>query len=221
MTNDHPLVDCPARRRFLRLAGNGAFALAALPLLYGCSDEAGNTAGGLSPASIAVRDAVRPHLQGDIAALAIREEAEDIGTLAFNNADGTAITLAASAGTVRLVNIWATWCAPCREEMPWLDQLQAERGSDQFAVMAISVDGGTADKPRAFYDEIGIKHLAFLHDPTLGVFNTLKKQSLAFGLPVTLLVGPDNRVIANMNGPANWAGADAYAMVDAAIGAMG
>ena len=219
MRNDRFEWTDTTRRDLLRLAAGGAAAVSLAPLLYGCSGEAGN-GGGLSAQSQAVREAVRPHLKGDIAAMAIREQADDLGALAFNDATATATTLGASAGQVRLVNIWATWCAPCREEMPWLDTLQKEMGGERFSVVAISVDGGDAGKPRAFYDEIGIADLAFFHDPTLGVFNTLKKQGLAFGLPVTLLVGPDNRVIANMNGPAHWAGPDARAMIAAAVGAL-
>ncbi|MEM1377343.1 MAG: TlpA disulfide reductase family protein, partial [Pseudomonadota bacterium] len=135
------------------------------------------------------------------------------------DADGKMISMAATGSRVRLVNLWATWCAPCREEMPYLEQLQAERGGDDFEVVAISVDAGEPRKPLVFYEDIGLTTLPFYHDPTIGVFTELKKMGLAFGLPVTILLDPASRVVANMNGPAQWASPDAFAMVDAAISA--
>ncbi len=158
---------------------------------------------------------LEPLLVGDLAAMAVRDAADDVSELVFNGPDGVAITMANSEGKFRLVNLWATWCGPCREEMPYLDTLQEKYGDDKFEVIAISVDGGGEEKPRGFYDDIGIKSLAFYHDPTIGVFNSLKKRSLAIGLPVTLLLDKQNRVVANMNGPANWAGPDAFALIEA------
>ncbi|MEM0899464.1 MAG: TlpA disulfide reductase family protein [Pseudomonadota bacterium] len=158
---------------------------------------------------------LRPLFTGDIAAMLVRSDVKMIGDLSFNNGEGEAITLADTGDGYRLVNIWATWCAPCREEMPWLDELHAKAGSDDFSVVAISVDGGDASKPRAFYDEIGISDLPFFHDPTIGVFNRLREEGLALGLPVTLLINGENRVVANMNGPAHWNSPDAYALVNA------
>ncbi|MEO1749928.1 MAG: TlpA disulfide reductase family protein, partial [Pseudomonadota bacterium] len=148
-----------------------------------------------------------------------RNPSEDLSALTFNDGNGASIKMADTGAKVRLVNLWATWCAPCREEMPYLETLQAERGGDEFGVVAISVDGGGPEKPRNFYEEIGLTTLPFYHDPSIGVFTELKKQSLAFGLPVTLLIDQQNRVIANMNGPAQWASPDAFAMIDAAIAA--
>lgn len=159
-------------------------------------------------------EALKPLLTGDIAAMLARSDNKVVGDLGFNDADGNPLTLADTGEGYRLVNLWATWCAPCREEMPWLDQLQADKGSEKFKVVAISVDGGSDEKPKEFYAEIGIENLPFYQDPTIGVFNRLRQEGLAFGLPVTFLVDSNNRVIANMNGPAHWSGADAYALVD-------
>ena len=96
-----------------------------------------------------------------------------------------------------------------------LDRLQAAKGGDDFEVIAISVDHGSDEKPRAFFDEIGIEHLGFYHDPTIGAFNAVKKEGMALGLPATMLIDENNCVVANMNGPANWASEDALKMVDA------
>ncbi len=200
------------RRRALSL---GVCFLAISTLgIYGCSDASGNASDGISEE---LKQRIEPLLVGDLAAMALRESAEDLSELAFNGPDGNTITMADTAGKFRLVNLWATWCAPCRAEMPALDELQRQRGSDKFEVIAISVDGGNENKPRAFFDEIGLKDLAFYHDPTIGVFNDLKRKSLALGLPVTLLLDKNNRVVANMNGPAEWASEDALKLIDAVI----
>lgn len=213
------------RRSALRLSASMTVLAAAGTLgIYGCSDGSGNgsdTQASGSDALEAIKAAVGPTLTGDIAAMALRNPSENLGQLAFNNASGEAIFMADTGSKIRLVNLWATWCAPCREEMPWLDELQAQRGGDNFEVIAISVDGGSAEKPTAFFNEIGLQNLAFYHDPTIGVFNELKRQGLAFGLPVTILMDRENNVIANMNGPAHWSSPDAFAMVDAAIAASG
>ena len=186
--------------------------------IYAYGAHSGNAALSTACAGAIERGAeLKPLLTGDIAAMANRTTANDLSGLPFNDAAGQPMTFADTGARVRLVNLWATWCAPCREEMPALDRLQAERGGDAFEVVAISVDGGSDEKPRRFIEEIGLKNLAFYHDPTIGVFNTLKKEGLAFGLPVTLLVDTDNCVIANMNGPADWASPDAFRLVDAAI----
>lgn len=160
-------------------------------------------------------DRLRPYFTGDIAAMLVRDDVKLLGDVSFQDIAGGTLTLSDIKAEYKLVNLWATWCAPCREEMPWLDALQATHGDERFAVIAISVDGGSADKPKAFYDDIGLENLSFFHDPTIGVFNRLKREGLAFGLPVTLLLDGNNRVIANMNGPAHWDGPDAHALVQA------
>ncbi|WP_026480845.1 TlpA disulfide reductase family protein [Ahrensia sp. 13_GOM-1096m] len=180
--------------------------------IYGCSDTSGNASSGLSDA---LKAKIAPLLVGDIAAMAIRDNADDLSELTFNGPDGKPMKMSDANGKYRLVNLWATWCAPCRHEMPALDALQKAKGGDKFEVIAISVDGGGEEKPRAFFDEIGLTNLGFYHDPSINVFNALKKKSLALGLPVTLLLDENSRVVANMNGPAEWASPDAFKLIDA------
>ncbi len=201
-----------SRRRALSV-GVSLLAISTLGI-YGCHDASGNAPSGISAE---LKSLIEPLLVGDLAAMAVREEADDLSELTFNGPDGNAITMAQTGKKFRLVNLWATWCAPCRAEMPALDELQRTRGGDKFEVIAISVDGGNESKPRAFYDEIGLKDLTFYHDPTIGVFNDLKRKSLALGLPVTLLLDQNNQVVANMNGPAEWASEDAFRLVDTLI----
>ena len=119
-------------------------------------------------------------------------------------------------GRVKIVNFWASWCAPCRAEMPELDALQKEMGGDRFEVVAVNVDTGDDVKPKKFLEETGVKTLGFYRDNTLDLFNDLKKRGLALGLPVTLLIDGEGCLLAHMNGPAAWASEDAKALIKAA-----
>lgn len=155
---------------------------------------------------------------GDVAAMLPADPPQSLAGLSFDGPDGKAMTLADRSGKTLLVNIWASWCVPCRAEMPELDALQKTMGSDRFEVVAVNVDTGDDAKPKKFLAETGIEALAAYRDATMGVFNDLKKRSLALGLPVTLLVDPQGCLLANMNGPAEWGGADAAKLVEAALG---
>lgn len=138
--------------------------------------------------------------------------------LAFKGDGGKSMTTRDLAGKVVLVNLWATWCVPCREEMPALNALQREMGGDGFEVVAINIDTGNDDKPKAFYADYKIDHLGYYRDSSMGVFNAVKKQGLAFGLPATLVLDKEGCLISSMNGPAAWDSSDAKALIKAAIG---
>lgn len=153
---------------------------------------------------------------GEVAAMSAADP-RSMTALAFNSPEGKPMTLADKSGSVVLLNLWATWCAPCRAEMPALNALQKKMGGKDFEVMAINVDAGDEAKPNKFLEEIGIDALARYREPTLGLFNDLKKQGLALGLPVTLLIDRDGCLLANMNGPAEWAGPDAKRLIEAAL----
>lgn len=155
---------------------------------------------------------------GGVAAMAAANPPQSLDGLAFNGPDGRALTIGDKAGKTVLVNLWATWCAPCRAEMPALDSLQKEMGSDRFEVVAVNVDKGDAEKMQSFLSETGVTALAQYRDPTMGIFNDLKKRGLALGLPVTLLIDDEGCLLANMNGPAEWAGQDAKKLVATALG---
>ena len=126
---------------------------------------------------------------------------QSLQSLAFNGPDGKPMTLADRAGKTLLVNLWATWCAPCRAEMPALDALQQAKGGADFEVVAINVDTGDDAKPKKFLADTGVKTLAYYRDASMGAFNMLKERALALGLPVTLLVDPQGCLVAAMNGP--------------------
>ena len=138
--------------------------------------------------------------------------------LSFVDGDGHPTTLAAFAGKTVLVNFWATWCVPCRMEMPALDKLQAEMGSDKFQVVAVNMDtAATADQEKAFLASIGVQHLAFYADPSLTLTQQLQDRSLVDGLPTTLLVNPQGCRLGLVEGGVAWDSPDAKALIAKAI----
>lgn len=155
---------------------------------------------------------------GQVAAMLPADPPQSLKNLAFNGPDGTPTTLADLSGKVVLMNLWATWCAPCRAEMPELDALQKERGGDDFEVVAVNVDTGDDEKPKNFLAETKIESLGYYRENSLALFNDLKKRGLALGLPVTLLIDKEGCLLAHMNGPAEWASDDAKKLIEAVVG---
>ncbi|MCR4265516.1 TlpA disulfide reductase family protein [Nitratireductor sp. ZSWI3] len=158
---------------------------------------------------------------GEVAAMLAADPPRSLTALSFKGPEGEALSINDFAGKLILVNLWATWCVPCREEMPALDALQASMGSDAFEVVAVNVDRGDDEKPKAFLEETRIRSLGYYRDSSMRIFNDLKSQGLALGLPVTLLIDEEGCLIAHMNGPAEWAGADAARLIEAALPAKG
>jgi thiol-disulfide isomerase/thioredoxin len=201
----------------------GVLGLAVGAGVYAFSDRLGNveSTGPVASANCAVDEAIRAKLDsnagGHVAAFKALDRPVSVAQLGFNDLDGKAKSLADWNGRTFLFNLWATWCAPCRAEMPALDQLQADLGSDQFEVVLVSVDLGANDKPKKFYKDVGMKHASFFHDPNLSTLNALKKEGLAFGLPATLLVDGKGCVLGALNGPAEWASDDAKKLIETAL----
>ncbi|WP_428414331.1 thiol:disulfide interchange protein TlpA [Pararhizobium sp.] len=162
--------------------------------------------------------AITPLLKGQVAAMAPAGDPRPLPGLNFKGKDGKDLTIADFTGKTVLLNLWATWCVPCREEMPALNALQQSAGSDKFEVVAVNIDIGGDEKPTAFLNETGVHDLGYYRDASMGVFNALKKEGLAFGLPVTLLIDDKGCLISSMNGPAAWDSGDAKALVKAAAG---
>ena len=160
---------------------------------------------------------------GQVAALMAAQPPQSVKALAFDGPDGKQMTIGDftgkdGAGRTLLVNLWATWCAPCRAEMPALDTLQREMGGDRFEVVAVNVDTGDDAKPKKFLEEIGVRSLGFYRDASMALFNEAKQRGLALGLPVTLLVDGEGCLIGHMNGPAEWASPDAKKLIETALG---
>jgi len=137
--------------------------------------------------------------------------------LAFKDAEGHERTLKDWRGRTVLLNLWATWCVPCRKEMPALDALQSDLGGPKFEVVAINIDTRDPAKPLAFLKDIGVTHLTYYADPSAKVFQELKLAGKAFGMPTTLIVDRSGCEIGEMAGPAEWASADGVKLVSALL----
>ena len=154
-----------------------------------------------------------PLSQGQMAAFVFRSTPEALPRVTFRDAAGRERTLADWHGKVVLLNLWATWCLPCRKEMAALDRLQGELGSDAFEVLAVCVDRAGLPGARKFLDENGAARLALYADATQRMASTLR----AAGLPATLLIDGEGREIGRLLGPAEWDGADAKRLIGAAL----
>ena len=146
---------------------------------------------------------------GHMAAFVYKAEPPALASFKFVDGTGKERTLSEWKGRVVLLNLWATWCAPCRKEMPDLDKLQAEVGSDKFEVVAISVDRSGVNGARKFLGEVGVSKLTLYADPTARLSSELK----VLGLPATLLIDADGREVGRLLGPAEWATDDAKSLI--------
>ena len=131
--------------------------------------------------------------------------------VAFGDLDGGTHRLADWKGQALLVNFWATWCAPCREEMPSLAKLAAERGGDDFAVLTIAAGRNPPEAMRKFLDENGIEGLPLLTDPKM----ELARAFGVVGLPVSVLIDAEGNEVARLMGEAEWNSEAAQAVVNA------
>jgi thiol-disulfide isomerase/thioredoxin len=142
---------------------------------------------------------------------------ENLGGLAFTDAGGEPVRLASFAGRAVLVNFWATWCVPCRAEMPALDRLAAERGGDDFQVVAVNLDTeAPVARQQEFLATVGVTHLPLYRDPKLALTADLRRRDLVFGLPTTLLVDAKSCRLGTAEGGAAWDSPDAKALIAAA-----
>jgi thiol-disulfide isomerase/thioredoxin len=148
-----------------------------------------------------------------MAAFVFRKEPEALPEVKFQDAESKERTVAQWRGKVVLLNLWATWCVPCRKEMPALDRLQQELGSDKFEVVAISVDRKGIEGARKFLDETRVGKLALYVDSSTRLLSDLK----AVGLPATLLIDTEGREIGRLLGPAEWDSEDAKRLIRAAL----
>ena len=137
--------------------------------------------------------------------------------VAFTDGEGRDRNLGEWRGKVVLVNLWATWCAPCKLEMPSLDRLQAKLGGADFAVLPISLDRTGPEKPRQFLTTNGLKNLDLFLDRGSTLMQTLRMP----GLPLSVLVDRQGREIARLAGPAEWDSAEAETMIRAAMAKAG
>ena len=193
--------------------------VAAAGVLYGIYARGGKETAPpeCAPAAATVQR-LAPLARGEVAALALAKTPRLATPIQFTGPDGSPKTLADFRGRTVLVNLWATWCVPCREEMPALDRLQARLGGPAFEVVAVNIDTARLERRKTFLSEAGVKNLAFYADPAADVFQILKKAGKVLGLPTTILIDPAGCELGIMPGPADWASPDAIGLLDAARG---
>jgi thiol-disulfide isomerase/thioredoxin len=143
------------------------------------------------------------------AGFAVHESARPLPDIRFENGQGEATSLAEFRGKVVLLNIWATWCAPCRREMPTLDRLQAELGGPGFEVVALSIDRQGRGVVFDFYQELGLRQLDIYVDPS----GKAQRELNALGVPTTLLIDGEGNEVGRLLGPAEWDGPEMVAFI--------
>ncbi len=150
----------------------------------------------LSPANAVAQDVAQ--------SFTLHQEPRLLGEIHFEDGDGNTLSLADFQGKAIVLNVWATWCAPCVREMPTLDRLQAQLGGANFEVVALSIDRAGLEVVRKFYDVVGVQHLAIYIDRLAKTMGTLS----VVGLPTTLLIDRKGREIGRLVGPAEWDSTD-------------
>ena len=165
----------------------------------------------------ALAQTLRPLARGEVAALAPANSPIRLAELTFRNDAGQERKLADWNNKTVLLNLWATWCVPCRKEMPTLDALQAKLGGPHFEVVAVNIDTRDPDKPKDWLKNAGVSRLAYYADHSAKVFQDLKAIGKAFGMPTTLIVDRNGCELAALAGPAEWASDDAIKLVTAAL----
>jgi thiol-disulfide isomerase/thioredoxin len=151
--------------------------------------------------------------KGPMAAFLVKADRPAVPDLVFKDSTGGEVKLSKWQGRVVLLNLWATWCAPCRKEMPTLNEVQEQLGSKDFEVVALSIDRKGLEASAAFLKETGADALALYIDETTTSLNMLQ----ALGLPVTVLIDRKGREIGRLLGPAEWNSAEAIALMKAAL----
>ncbi len=212
MTQAAPNLKRRIMMRRLVLAGAAAVALALV--LYAMKAPGGKEAADAQcPGARAKAAALAPLAHGEVAALSVSTDPRPLPELKFSGADGGTASLADFKGRTVLLNLWATWCVPCRQEMPALDRLAGKLRTEDFTVVAVNIDTAKLDRPKAFWKEIGVQNLAFYADPSAEAFQTLKGAGKALGLPTTILIDANGCDIGVMAGPAQWDSPEALALL--------
>ncbi len=186
---------------------NMALAVVALGIAGGFwLSNAGGPAAAECPANPEAAAELDAAATGLLAALQPTGTGRAYSDLEFIDDTSRPMKLADFSGKALLVNFWATWCVPCREEMPALNNLAAQMDPDRFAVVPINLDLGAegVEKAQAFLDEVNLPNLPLLADPSFAAFERLKANAVAIGLPATLLLDADGCELAVLAGPAEW-----------------
>jgi len=201
----------------MAVVGGIAGVAVALAAVYGIGALKRNAADTACADAAHLAERLAPLARGEVAAFTVADGSQRLPDLAFRDANGTERNLADWRGRTVLLNLWATWCVPCRKEMPALDALEGKLGGPAFEVVAVNIDTRNADKPRVWLNEVGVGRLGYYADPSAKIFQDLKTMGRAAGMPTTLLVDPAGCEIGTIFGPAEWASEDAVKLVTAAL----
>jgi thiol-disulfide isomerase/thioredoxin len=221
MTNDMPEPPLPAPTPLRRIPYViGAVLIGAVLGYAGVYGLGGlkRNAGGDSDCAAAVKLAnkIAPLAHGEVAALTMASAPLRLPDLSFDDANGRQKKLSDWRGRTVLVNLWATWCVPCRKEMPALDGLQSKLGGKNFEVVAINIDTRDPEKPKNFLKDAKLTRLSYFSDDKAKVFQDLKTVGRAVGMPTSVLVDGQGCEIATIAGPAEWDSDDAVRLITAA-----
>src|SRR5580692_8601460 len=192
-------------------------ALAVLAGVYGIDRLRSNPADAACQPAVNEAARLAPLVHGEVAALTMAQKPFQVPDVTFKDGSGHDRKLDDWRGRTVLLNLWATWCVPCRKEMPALDALQNDLGGENFEVVAVNIDTRDPEKPLKFLKDVGITHLAYYSDDSAHVYEDLKAAGKAFGMPTTVLVDRSGCEIGNMAGPAEWSSADGVKLVSAAV----
>jgi thiol-disulfide isomerase/thioredoxin len=222
MTNDMSDTPTPRQPTLRRIPLTIAAVVIGAGLGFAAIHGLGGLKGGSGgdPACRAAVDTARKIAalaHGEVAALTMASAPLRLPDLTFEDADGKARKLSDWRGKTVLVNLWATWCVPCRREMPALDNLQGKLAGPNFDVVAINIDTRDPDKPRNFLKEAKLTRLAYFGDQKAKSFQELKSIGRALGMPTSVLVDGSGCEIATIAGPAEWDSEDAIKLITAAI----
>jgi thiol-disulfide isomerase/thioredoxin len=222
MTNDMPDTPSPRPAATRRIpVAIGAVLIGAVigfAGVYGIGGLRRNTGG--DPAcrpAVALSQKLAPLAHGEVAALTMATTPLKLPDLAFEDANGQPKKLSDWRGRTVLVNLWATWCVPCRREMPALDALQGKLGGPDFQVVAVNIDTRDPEKPKNFLRDAHLTRLGYFTDQKAKVFQDLKSIGRALGMPTSVLVDGQGCEIATIAGPAEWASDDAIKLISAAV----
>jgi len=178
---------------------------AALIVLYAALSMGANAA---DPAALEALKA------GDMRKLAVHTQPEDSSDKVFTTPEGESLTIADFQGRTVLLNFWATWCAPCRKEMPSLDAVQVALGGDTFEVVAVATGRNEIRAIKTFFAKYGVNNLKIYLDPK----SDLARDMGILGLPTTAILNADGKEVGRLSGDADWASEDALAVLRAVIG---
>jgi thiol-disulfide isomerase/thioredoxin len=213
-----PPRPAPMRRIPLAVGAVLAGAVIGLVAIYGLSGQKrGGSGDSACSGAVDLAKKLAPLAHGEVAALTMATAPLRLPDLSFWDADGKTKKLSDWRGKTVLLNLWATWCVPCRKEMPALDVLQTKLGGKDFEVVAVNIDTRDSDKPKNFLKEANLTRLGYFSDQKAKVFQDLKNIGRALGMPTSVLVDAQGCEIATIAGPAEWASDDAIKLIKAAV----